>query len=476
MEAIKARLYSAVASVTTGRSDASESPPNHEYFQRGPSFGQPQPQPSTIMDHSRNRELAEPGVTYERSPGTTEGGREAGTGSSTRSHPIDTRNPQVSAPPVSRSEEIERRRHDVDPAVRERRALEDAHEVALKRLAALSQELGDVREKARRREVELHGELARTQHAARHREHELTTALTHAEERLGTVTTDLATLRSLMANDNGDAEALVRLFGDINDAISDLAFQLVSELPLGEQTLSASHLAMIKAQCPDDYKFARSFLKYSADQGCQVADVALHLCQALFHAVLQSMVFNRFTPMLDDNVNGALLFIEAHVQAHESQNLSARWRAITHKAVSSSQNTQDQNVLLVNQIFTRLSPLIRVLASNAPDFDSIVALRALHPEAMKIADMAIKLSNQARSMHLSYDYSTYLPYPGGDFKEEEMRREDLPEGSRTGERQALDLRLVVLPVSMGLKATRTEAVPSGELVRATTILKQAHVL
>lgn len=99
-------------------------------------------------------------------------------------------------------------------------------------------------------------------------------------------------------------------------------------------------------------------------------------------------------------------------------------------------------------------------------------LGTLQQDVAKIAAAVVKWQDRARSAHVSYDYTTFLPLPGAEFVEDDMRREELPTSRASGRAPAE----VVLPVAMGLKARRVGSAWDGENTQTTTMLKKAQVL
>ncbi|EJD39204.1 hypothetical protein AURDEDRAFT_187493 [Auricularia subglabra TFB-10046 SS5] len=356
-------------------------------------------------------------------------------------------------------------------------ALEEAHGKALRKMRELEQALAEAQMQCQRQVYEHRNALALSRCGAEERERELTQALSETEARLAVATNDLANLRSLTGADKADPQAFITLFDDLNDAVGEFAFRLVDDIPFGQDVITAKHLKAIERRAPVEYALLRPFLHYCVDTACQIADVLIYASQTVFVGTLQAQLFDRFAAFQDREQSQYLMGVQGWVQKEVPQEQSARWRAITYRAVASVSEKPNLAQALGLHALHALSSVLAAL-SEGREFDAKAPLRKLMDDATKIADMAARLHEQARGVHLLYDYDVFLPLPGSAFASREMEREDPPDGGAELADGARESKTVLLSVGLGLKASRTEpaAHPSKGAVRKTKVLKKAHVL
>ncbi|EJD39211.1 hypothetical protein AURDEDRAFT_171801 [Auricularia subglabra TFB-10046 SS5] len=203
---------------------------------------------------------------------------------------------QKPAPPPRRSQRDEKAFHDT-------RSPEEEYEDTLKRLH-------DLEKSAAERE----SELCRALDEATERETALRRALGDAERRLATATNDLANLRSLTV-DEVDTEGFLKLFDDINDAVSDAAFRLINELDMSDGAVQLSHLQALKDVNEPLYSYLEAFLKSSAAAKLPVEQVLVPAVQGLVFWIIYCGIFRWFNPRAGKPENQLLRHIHDAVQA-----------------------------------------------------------------------------------------------------------------------------------------------------------------
>ena len=97
-------------------------------------------------------------------------------------------------------------------------------------------------------------------------------------------------------------------------------------------------------------------------------------------------------------------------------------------------------------------------------------IQELEADLTDIVTKALRWQDQARTRHYTYDYVGFLPLESSPFVEAEMDMESEVDGVAHSAK-----RVVMLPLSMGLKASRSEASANGQ-TRAHKVLKKAQVL
>ncbi|EJD39200.1 hypothetical protein AURDEDRAFT_187489 [Auricularia subglabra TFB-10046 SS5] len=321
----------------------------------------------------------------------------------------------------------------------------------------LREELQDVKRRLKEAQSEKrlltaqhHDDLEQVKIVAHEKEQELRDELARSAK-------DLTRLRSLTTGACADVQALLTLFDSINDEIGNFAFRLVRNLSLGDRTVG--EICVYAHECAStaaNGQYLDPFLTCAEKRGCSIADTLVLAIQGLFVLELHSQVFVPFLPGSDDDVADTLLKrLEHAVKSQECQEYSARWRAMTYKAVAV---TMDQAfpTRFAEQLVQGFEALFVAfdLDTTSPESASS-AVPCSRDAILEIVSMAVQWLHQARTAHFDYDYRPFLPSPKLVFQPDDMEREGWPRGEkkRIANRKS---SVVILPLTLGLEAIKAE--------------------
>ncbi|KAH7088646.1 hypothetical protein BKA62DRAFT_793364 [Auriculariales sp. MPI-PUGE-AT-0066] len=335
---------------------------------------------------------------------------------------------------------------------------------------------GDAAEIARLRQ-----ELANERRAAREREQDLSNALAQAEAQLATARAGANAMRDFVEAESVDGQAnrslaIIARFNDLVEAVNDLCFCVVSKL--GDKDLSAG----LRPQ-------AINWLSHHSDFS-QLVDLYLWLMQAANAAVsevvlpvMQAIVFtsltNLFAPFCPTashapDVNKTVLWLSNQVTQNETQERAGRWRVITYNAIRKDTD-DDLAKKLVEQTHSRLTLILQTLLPWSWPAQEFIktTLDELSSRSHKTFLEAIQLQHSIKTDYISCDYTIFFPTA---FRQFVSSHEELVEGfevtdSLAGAIKPSDKGKVLLPVTVGLRATKTDAGKQSQ-----TILVKAKVI
>ncbi|KZV96875.1 hypothetical protein EXIGLDRAFT_747403 [Exidia glandulosa HHB12029] len=149
-----------------------------------------------------------------------------------------------------------------------------------------------------------------------------------------TATTDLALLREWTTFKSEDNTALLNLFDDINDKISEAAYQFVDMLDIRyDDTVQAGSFGV----CLDDpdntdlgQRTLNKFLQHCVTKSLRTRYALRQVIRAILYHALAKHIFHQFTPGLDSNLNKFLTDICSHLSREEMQTTSGMWRALAY--------------------------------------------------------------------------------------------------------------------------------------------------
>ncbi|KZV79805.1 hypothetical protein EXIGLDRAFT_450835 [Exidia glandulosa HHB12029] len=338
----------------------------------------------------------------------------------------------------------------------------------------LETSLANAQALARKRDNDHRAALAQLSDA-KARETQLHQALASHRQQLMSATTDLKSLRSF-TGDTADPQALLSLFDDINDRVSDLSFRFLESLSIGDEPIRQSDLAGLAATRNDSntWDHLQLFLRHCVAVACPIDFVMVSIFQSVMHSVLDGMVFRPFMPIqrmeTDPDHSAFLLYIQSLIRSQESQEYSGRWRSMTYKALNRGRDNTTLAADLVRVILGVLHEVVSALASSSSGAFASSTMR-FHADAVRIVTRALEWQDKACGAYCEFDYSTYLPPPGAAFLDTEMQVQEIP--ATAAETRSCS---IALSTSMGLKATRTVVDPTTGPSRPDRILRKAHVV
>lgn len=350
-----------------------------------------------------------------------------------------------------------------------------------KELEGTKQRLASAEALARARQAELQDtkrssedqrqKSAQQQSASAAREEALTNELLSTRRQLATAASDLALVRAV-SGDEGDAQALVTMFDDITDEIGDFAFRLDRKIRTGcrSTAVSTGHLDVLRQSGENVYGFLRQYLEHCARQSVPAPDTLNSITEAVVNWLLVFTIFDAFMPLgniEDQRFSSDLLKLQEDIRSVEPQEYSARWRSVTYKAMTRG---RDDAALARNIVTWVASYLMFTFSAFVDQSVANRGIQELEADLTDIVTKALRWQDQARTRHYTYDYAGFLPLENSSFVEAEMDMESEVDGAVHAAK-----RVVMLPLSMGLKASRSEASANGP-IRAHKVLKKAQVL
>lgn len=92
---------------------------------------------------------------------------------------------------------------------------------------------------------------------------------------------------------------MLSLFDDLNDAVSELAFRLVDNLSVSEAAVEQWHVSAIDGINSNggSLDYIVPFLRHCVSVACPTEFALVSLFQAVFHSLLDGMIFRPFMPI-----------------------------------------------------------------------------------------------------------------------------------------------------------------------------------
>ncbi|KAH7088651.1 hypothetical protein BKA62DRAFT_761961 [Auriculariales sp. MPI-PUGE-AT-0066] len=332
----------------------------------------------------------------------------------------------------------------------------------------------------------LQRELASERRAAREREQDLSSALAQAETQLATVRDGATAMRDFAEAESVDGQAVLNRFNDLIEAVNDLCFCVVNKLSDEQlsELLRPQGIRWLLERHPDVGKIVGAYLSLKGATNATVGDVILSAMQAIVFATLEDSVFAPFCPTASHtpDIDQTTLWLQNQVTQQdpsanltlESQERAGRWRAITYNAVRSAGDDKVAN-RLVKIMHQQLSVVIQTLLPPTDAFKLFVqaTLDELGGRTHKTVLQAIQHQHSIKSDYISCDYTVFFPVsrqlftPSHNVLAEEVDTlKSLAETVKPS-----DKGKVLLPITVGLRATKTDA---GK--QTQTVLVKAKVI
>ncbi|EJD39207.1 hypothetical protein AURDEDRAFT_171797 [Auricularia subglabra TFB-10046 SS5] len=263
--------------------------------------------------------------------------------------------------------------------------------------------------------------LAQQQTASVARQEALTNELLSTRKQLATAASDLALLRAV-SGDDGDAQGLVTMFDDITDQIGEVAFRLGRKVRAGcrNAPITPNQLEVLHQSGENIYGFVRQYLEHCAQQAIPAPDTLNSITEAVISWLLASTIFDPFMPVgsiEEQRFSSELLKLQEDIRSVEPQEYSARWRAVTYKAMTRG---RDDAVHARNVVCWVVDHLIATFYAFVDQSIASRAIQELEPDLTDIVTKALRWQDRARTRHYSYDYVGFLPHENSSFIEADM--------------------------------------------------------
>ncbi|KZW03654.1 hypothetical protein EXIGLDRAFT_758994 [Exidia glandulosa HHB12029] len=274
-----------------------------------------------------------------------------------------------------------------------------------------------------------------------------------------------------------DGEEIIMAFHQLNGGVLDLSLTITRGLHPDDLGV-ALHPASIEIFLQRNIKthlFLRPMLTLAATAGVTVQDALVPLCQCIMHSFLVEFIFWPFFPGLVGEQNEYFYNLRGRIYAQESQERAGRWRAITYRAAASARDDPALAAHIATQFFTLLADLLRAVLPPG-NFYAAELFPNLIGRTADIVLSAIRWQDTARMVYTSCDYEVFFPVPEMQVLDDEMQAVELPTRARDamGMEEGARGEVVLLPITLGLRATRGRGVVS---TKATcTVISKASVL
>ncbi|EJD49794.1 hypothetical protein AURDEDRAFT_150532 [Auricularia subglabra TFB-10046 SS5] len=271
-----------------------------------------------------------------------------------------------------------------------------------------------------------------------------------------------------------DSQPLIKAFETLNLGVLELALQVSKELHPDYLAvrLHPSNVETFLRRNVKGQVYLRTILTRSAAGGVAIRDVIVPLCQCIVHSFLAEFIFWPFFPGLVGSQNEFFYKLRDRIYSQQSQEKAARWRSITYQAAASDRNNEALATHITKEFFAILEDVLRSLLPQGK-FVADDLFPKLAPRAAALVVTAMVWQDTARMQYTSHDYDVFFPLSGAAILDEEMEIVQLSAaaGKAIGIRTGQAAQTVLLPLSLGLRATRSESAMPGDEKNCRTISK-----